>query len=263
MNGYTFSFDIPAKTLQILVATLKELETEYVNINFKDDGIHISTLDAAHISLIECHIRAQDLPRYYCGDKTVLGFKVEELYITLGHAKSDYHLTLGKPVNTNALEIITKHTGSLTRTSTTLVGLMNVEEETLETEIQTVAGELTFDSQDFKKIVSELFSMGDKVDITMEPPDNVCFRLSGSGSQRGHEIVLHPDASEKLEIRLFESVAAEFALSYISKFCKAADFRSAMKLHLITSQAGPLAMFEFYFEQGYIRFYLAPQMNND
>jgi len=259
MENCTVAFGIVAKTLKILVATLKEL-TDEINIGFYAEGIKISTMDSAHISLIDCRIRAENLPFYHCQRNLVLGIQIDPLHMVLSHAKNDCELTLSKPPDAEALEIVTKHTGNLARTATSRIPLIDIEAPAYEEEKHDYTAEMLFESQDFREIITELYSMGDKVVIVLQPPTYICFRLGGAIADQGHENVLHPEASEKLGLKLSGPVHAEFALSYLVKFCKAADFKESVMVQLQTDQPG---IFEFAFAEGFIRFYLAPQIHDD
>lgn len=259
MQNYQVAFGIPAKTLKILVATLKEL-TDEINIGFYAEGIKISTMDSALVSLIDCRIPAGKLPFYQCTRSLVIGIQIDPLHMVLSHAKNDCELLLGTPPDAEALEIVTKHTGNLARTATSRLPLIDIETQDFEPNQEEYSAEMLFDSQDFKEIITELYSMGDKVAIVLQPPAYICFRLSGAVSDQGHENVLHPDASGKLELKLSAPVEAEFALSYLVKFCKAADFKESVLVQLLTDKPG---IFEFAFAEGFIRFYLAPQIQND
>lgn len=254
------TFQLPAKELKILVAILNELSTD-VNIGFYPQGIDIATMDDAHISLIKCRIDAGKLPRYTCAERIVVGVIVEQLHRILGHAKPDNIITISKLPNTELLKMEIEHTGSLSYTSTSNIPLIDIEESQYQiTDEDYYTGRIEMLSGDYKNIIAELYSMGDKVEIKMDFTGAATFSMMAEGGA-GHEIVLHPATSENLVVEAQLPVNSSFALSYLSKFSKAAEFKQHIILKLgDTDKPG---YFEFPFQFGTIIFYLAPQVAND
>jgi proliferating cell nuclear antigen PCNA len=253
-----FSFQIPAKELKIIVAILNELSTD-INIGFYPQGVEIATMDDAHISLIKCRIDADKLPSYVLEERGVLGVIVEQLHRILGHAKVDNTVTVSKRRGTELLTVTVEHTGSLSYTSTSNIPLIDIEEDQYEPTDEEYGGCMEMLSVDFKEIVSELYSMGDKAEIKMDFTGAASFSMMGE-TGAGHEIVLHPATSANLTVDASMPVSAGFALRYLSMFSKAADFKRHVVLKLANEKPG---YFEFPFQFGAFFFYLAPQIAND
>jgi len=252
------SFQIPAKELKIVVAIFNELSTD-ITIGFYPQGIEIATMDDAHISLIKCRIDADKLPNYVCHERTPVGVIVEQLHRILSHAKVDNTVTISKLPNTELLRMTVEHTGSLSYTSTSNIPLIDIEEDDYEPTEEEYGGRMQMLSVDFKEIVSELYSMGDKVEIKMDFTGAASFSMMGE-TGAGHEIVLHPATSANLTVDASMPVSAGFALRYLSMFSKAADFKQHVVLQLANEKPG---YFEFPFQFGTFFFYLAPQVAND
>jgi len=117
-------------------------------------------------------------------------------------------------------------------------------------------------SPEFQKICSNLTTWGDTV-VIKTSKDDVTFSVSGEiGSGN---IKLKPHAADDEEggtaIDLTEAVTLTFALRKLVAFTKATSLSSSVTISL--SPDIPLAV-EYTIEQmGYIRYYLAPKIEDD
>jgi proliferating cell nuclear antigen len=263
---------IPAKELKTIVAILNELSGE-VNIGFYPEGIEISSMDSAHVSLIKCRIEGSKLPSYFCREKLVLGIQLEALHMTLSHAKPDCMLTISKPAGSaEVLQVQVEHFGSLARVSTSRLPLIELDEEQFDVEDSDYECMLEMLSSDYKDVINELFSIGDKVEISIEPTNAVSFKLSGDG-EAGHEVQLFQASSENLRVFAKLPLKSTFALSYLAKFSKASEFNNKANDFLGTvviklgfdkeKQSDKPGYFEFAHRFGSMKFYLATQISND
>jgi proliferating cell nuclear antigen len=148
--------------------------------------------------------------------------------------------------------------------------LMEIEGEQLgipETEYKV---KVTLPSNEFQRICRDLNAFGDTVTVTAEK-EGVKFSVSGdlgAGSITIRETgEIDVKEQESVVIELDETVSLTFALKYLSNFTKATPLSSHVSLNL--SADVPLNC-EYKIgsgdggaEIGYIRFYLAPKIEDD
>lgn len=118
-------------------------------------------------------------------------------------------------------------------------------------------------SSEFQKIVKDLSSMGDTVNITASK-NGVKFSVSGeelSGSINVKQNTSVDKKDESTIIELQEGVSLTFALKYLNIFAKATSLAPTVCLSL--SKDSPL-MVEYKMENiGHIRYYLAPKIDEE
>lgn len=117
-------------------------------------------------------------------------------------------------------------------------------------------------SSEFVRICRELTQLAESVRIEVE--DKVA-TFSFSGKAGAGKIKLKKNNAEKsedqIEIQCDEHVNSNYGLQYLNSFAKASSLSSHVTLHM--SNQFPL-MIEYEIENmGYVKFYLAPKMDDE
>jgi proliferating cell nuclear antigen len=117
-------------------------------------------------------------------------------------------------------------------------------------------------SSEFVRLCKELTQLAETVRIEVE---DKAATFSFSGKAGAGKIKMKKNNAEKnedqIDIRCEESVSSNYGLQYLNSFAKASSLSSLVTLHLSTQF--PL-MIEYEIENmGYVKFYLAPKMDDD
>ena len=143
-----------------------------------------------------------------------------------------------------------------------LLNLLNIEAESLgipDTEYPT---SIKMSSGEFTRLCKELSTLAEVVNVEVLD-DQAKFTFSGkSGSGN---IILKSNSAEKeedqIDIECNEKVNSSYGLQYLNSFAKASTLTNRVGLHLSSSY--PL-MIEYDIEKvGFIKFYLAPKMDDE
>lgn len=117
-------------------------------------------------------------------------------------------------------------------------------------------------SGEFTRVCRELTALAETVRLEVEGKSAI---FSFAGKSGSGKITLKSNNAEKTDDQIFiecgEKVSSSYGLQYLNSFAKASSLSSTVSLHL--SSSFPL-MIEYDIENmGFVKFYLAPKMDDD
>jgi len=139
--------------------------------------------------------------------------------------------------------------------------LMDIEEENLGIPEQEYKCKVVLDSKEFKRIINDLHALGDTCTISCNK-EGVRFSVEGDVGQAAITIKRSQSIEEGTEIRLEEPVELTFALRYLKFFAQAAILSEKVSLSM-SSDIPLLVQFDLEGQTGYIKYYLAPKIDDD
>jgi len=236
---------------------------DYANINCKKEGMMLQAMDSSKVALAYMFLRAEGFEPWKCKRKCSLGIQLENFMKLLKfmHAKDSVELNYE---NGDELDLVFKSMNEERVTNFSLK-LMEVADEGLgipEEHYQTC---VQMSSSEFLRICRDSAQIGKTLTIRVTKED-ICFSLieevgSGSVSIRNSTATGEDDELEATTIDCKEKVEMGFALRYLLHFTKATPLSKIVTLRL--SHGKPLLVEYKIDELGYIRYYLAPKINEE
>ena len=218
-------------------------------------------MDSAHVSLVALKLNESGFESYRCDKPITLGINLLDFAKILKMAMNDDTLTLRADEDNSYLQIqfVSKKND---RSVEYLLNLLNIEAEALgipDTEYPTY---IKMSSGEFTKITKELSVLSEVVNIEVTGKQA---KFTFSGKSGSGNIILKANTTENgdddIEIECDEKVSSTYGLQYLTGFAKASGLTNRIGLYL--SSSFPL-MIEYDIEKiGYIKFFLAPKMDDE
>jgi len=249
-----------ASVLKKIVEAIKELVAE-AKLECTTSGITLQAMDAAHVSLVAMLLRRDGFEAYRCDRSITLGINLENMSKVLKCASNDDSVTIRSEDDGDSVQFVFE---SKNKISNFALKLLDIESESLgipETEYKSV---VKMPATEFHRICANLTTWGDSVIITTSK-DGVTFAVAGEMGSGNVNIKqggsADAEAGEGTTIELQEPVTLNFALRKLVAFTKATSLSTSVSLSL--SDEVPLAVEYTISDLGYIRYYLAPKIEDD
>jgi len=247
--------------LKKLMEAIKDLVTD-ANFDCSSAGVSLQAMDSSHVSLVALVLRSDGFQHYRSDRNISLGINLASMAKILKCSGNDDIITLKAEDNGDQVSFMFE-SPKQTRISHFSLKLMDIDSEHLgipDTEYKCV---VKMPAQEFQRIVREIAIIGDTVKISANK-DGVKFAVSGdmgTGSIVCKQNTSVDEEGDNIQIKLEEEVSLTFALRYLNFFAKATPLSSTVSLKM--SPDVPLVV-EYAIEQmGYIRFYLAPKIEEE
>eukprot|EP00887_Chlorella_sp_A99_P002518 scaffold6.g2518.t1 len=247
--------------LKKVVEAIKDLIDD-ANFDCNSSGFSLQAMDSSHVSLVALSLRADGFEHYRCDRNVSMGMKLANLSKILKCAGNDDSITMKSEDNGDTITFVFEAPGQ-ERLSEFDLKLMDIDSEHLGIPDNEYDATVKLPSSEFQRIVKDLGSIGDTVEVAVTK-DAVKFATSGDiGSAhilcRQNRSVDKPE--EATEIDITEPVALTFALRYLNSFAKATPLSSHTVLKL--SKELPVVV-EYNIEgMGTLRFFLAPKIEDE
>lgn len=249
-----------AGTLRKIVDSIKDLVAQ-VNLEASPNGISLQAMDSAHVSLVSLSLNESGFSEYRCDKNITLGLSLVELSKLLKMASSDDTVKL-KSDSENSFLTIEFENAKSSKTSEFQLNLLTLDSESLgipDTEYPTT---VKMSSSEFFKICKELTTVADTVQIEIK--DETLAKLSYTGKSGSGKINLKScigDTEDSIIITCQEEVNSRFGLSYLNNFSKASSLSTVVEINLSLSY--PMMIHYQIEDIGFMKFYLAPKMDDD
>ncbi|KAK0552650.1 proliferating cell nuclear antigen [Tilletia horrida] len=289
-----------AQLLKKVLDAVRDLITD-ANFDCNEDGIRLQAMDNSHVALTAIELRAEGFQPYRCDRPMSIGVSLANLTKVVKTGGNDDTLTIRKDDDGDALNLMFEASKS-DRVLEYELMLMDIDSEHLGIPDTQYDAVIRMSSSEFSRIVRDLGSLSESVAIDVSK-EGVTFAAQGEignarltlkqGSATGSAVKVDDDEDEDqdeddeeevkpkarkrkrgesskssgggdgevpVSIDLQQNVNLTFSLKYLNNFAKAAPLSNAVALHL--SSEVPLLV-EFSFENGHVRFYLAPKLAED
>jgi proliferating cell nuclear antigen len=247
--------------LKKLLEAIKELLKE-ATFDCSDSGIQLQAMDDAHVSLVSMCLKSTGFDKYRCDRNLSMGINLESMVKIMKCSTNDDIMTIKAQDNADTLTIMFE-TSNQEKMSDYEMKLMNLDQEHLGIPETNYSCIIKMPSSEFTRICRDLAQFGESVIIACTKEG---VKFSTSGDIGSANIKLSQTASidkeeDAVTIEMQQAVCLTFACRYLNLFCKAAPLSS----QVILSMSGdvPLVV-EYQIEDlGYIRYYLAPKIEED
>ncbi|KAJ2380572.1 hypothetical protein GGI23_007766 [Coemansia sp. RSA 2559] len=252
-----------ASLLKKIIEAIKELVDE-ANFDFTESGIRLQAMDKSHVALSFLHLRDDGFVEYRCDRSQTLGINLGSFGKILKCAANDDQVHIKATTDDAETLMVSFESSGKDRISEFNLKLMDIDIDTVDVPDMDYQATVTMSSQEFARIVRDLSSIGDAVTIDATK-QGVKFSASGDDGNGSillkHQKLIDDEGSSSTSVEITEPVSHSLALKYLSNFAKAAPLAESVTINLI--EEAPV-MFEFKISDiGHIRFYLAPQIEED
>jgi len=247
-----------AATLKKIVAAISELITD-AKFECTPAGMTLQAMDAAHVSLVALLLRKDGFEDYTCDRPITLGINLDAMTKVLKCAGNDDTVTMKSSDDADSVTFIFE---SKNKISDFELKILDIEADTLgipEVEYKSV---MKMPAVDFQKIVGNLSTWGDAVVIATSK-HGVKFSVSGELGSGNINVKANSDVDSEsgVVLEVNDDVTLTFALKKLTSFTKATPLSTSVSLSM--SDDVPLAVEYTVEDLGYIRYYLAPKIDDD
>ncbi|XP_058754904.1 proliferating cell nuclear antigen-like [Vicia villosa] len=254
---------VQGSLLKKILESIKELVND-ANFDCSSTGFSLQAMDSSHVALVSLLLKSEGFEYYRCDRNLSMGMNLNNMAKILKFAGNDDIITIkaddGSDIDTVTFMFESPRQDKI---SDFTMKLMDIDSEHLgipEAEYHAI---VRMPSAEFARVCKDLSTIGDSVVITVSK-EGVKFSTKGDiGSAnivcRGNTGV--DKAEEAIVIEMNEPVALRFGLRYMNSFTKATPLSSSVTISL--SNEMPVVVEYKIAEMGYVRFYLAPKIEED
>jgi proliferating cell nuclear antigen len=252
---------VQGSLLKKVLESIKELVTD-ANFDCSSTGFSLQAMDSSHVALVALLLRSEGFEHYRCDRNLSMGMNLNNMAKMLKCAGNDDIITIKADDGSDTVTFMFE-SPTQDKISDFEMKLMDIDSEHLgipEAEYHAI---VRMPSAEFARICKDLSSIGDTVVISVTK-EGVKFSTKGDiGSAnivcRQNTSVDKPDDATVIEMN--EPVALQFALRYMNSFTKATPLSNTVTISL--SNELPVVVEYKIAEMGYVRFYLAPKIEED
>ncbi|KAH9626607.1 hypothetical protein KSS87_005458 [Heliosperma pusillum] len=252
---------VQGSLLKKVIESIKDLVSD-ANFDCSSSGFSLQAMDSSHVALVALLLRAEGFEHYRCDRNISMGMNLVNMAKMLKCAGNDDIITLKADDGSDTITFMFESPNQ-DKISDFEMKLMDIDSEHLgipEAEYHAI---VRMPSAEFAKICRDLSSFGDTVVISVSKEG---VKFSTSGDTGVGNIVLKQNTTvdkpeEATIIEMNEPVSLTFALRYMNSFTKATPLSNTVTISL--SSELPVVVEYKIAEMGYIRFYLAPKIEED
>jgi len=252
---------VQGSLLKKVLESLKDLVTD-ANFDCSSSGFSLQAMDSSHVALVALLLRSEGFEHYRCDRNISMGMNLNNMAKMLKCAGNDDIITIKADDGGDTVTFMFESPNQ-DRISDFEMKLMDIDSEHLgipDAEYQAI---VRMPSSEFARICKDLSSIGDTVVISVTK-EGVKFSTRGDiGSAnivcRQNTTVDKPEEATVIEMN--EPVSLTFALRYMNSFTKATSLSESVTISL--SSELPVVVEYKIADMGYIRFYLAPKIEDD
>jgi len=259
-NVFSAKFE-KAGLFKKIVEAVKEVVSE-TNFDCSPTGIGMQAMDSSHVSLVSLLLKAEGFESYECGRSLSIGLNLGSLTKILKCAQNEDSIVLNSIEGNDALKL-TFESQKNDKLAEFELKLMQIDGESLGIPEADYSSEIKMPSAEFQRICRDLTVLGDTVTISTSS-EGVKFSVAGdmgSGSIHLKGSQASVDSEEAVVVKVEEENSLTFALRYLNLFSKGSSLASKVSLSLSTKI--PLRVEYNLGDLGYLRFYLAPKIDDE
>lgn len=247
--------------LKKVLEAIKDLVTD-ANFDCSSTGFSLQAMDSSHVALVALLLRSEGFEHYRCDRNLSMGMNLNNMSKMLKCAGNDDIITIKADDGGDTVTFMFESPNQ-DKISDFEMKLMDIDSEHLgipETEYEAI---IRMPSQEFARICRDLSSIGDTVVISASKEG---VKFSTKGDIGSANIVCRQNTSvdkpeEATVIQIQQPVSLTFALRYMNSFTKATPLSNTVTISM--SSELPVVVEYKIAEMGYIRFYLAPKIEED
>ncbi|XP_039132674.1 proliferating cell nuclear antigen-like [Dioscorea cayenensis subsp. rotundata] len=252
---------VQGSVLKKVVEAIRELVTD-ANFDCSSTGLSLQAMDSSHVALVALLLRSDGFEHFRCDRNVSMGMNLANVSKILRTAGNDDIITLKADDDGDVLTFMFESPNQ-DRISDIEMKLMDIKSEHLGIPDAEYEAVVKMPSQEFLRICKDLSNIGDTVVISVTK-EGVKFSTRGDIGNanivcRQNTTVDKPEDSTTIQMK--EPVSLMFALRYMNSFTKATSLSSSVTISM--SSDLPIVVEYKIADMGYLRFYLAPKIEDD
>ncbi|XP_076900729.1 proliferating cell nuclear antigen-like [Bidens hawaiensis] len=252
---------VQGSLLKKVMESIKDLVND-ANFDCSATGFSLQAMDSSHVALVSLLLRSEGFEHYRCDRNLSMGMNLGNMAKMLRCAGNDDIVTIKADDGGDCVTFMFESPNQ-DKISDFEMKLMDIDSEHLgipEAEYEAI---VRMPSTEFARICKDLSSIGDTVMISVTKEG---IKFSTKGDIGTANIVCRQNTSvdkpeEATIIEMQTPVSLTFALRYMNSFTKATPLASQVTVSL--SSELPVVVEYKIAEMGYLRFYLAPKIEED
>ncbi|KAL1332630.1 hypothetical protein HN51_061409 [Arachis hypogaea] len=252
---------VQGSLLKKVVDAIRDLVND-ASFDCSATGFSLQAMDSSHVALVALLLRSEGFDHYRCDRNISMGMNLNNMAKMLRCAGNDDIITFKGDDGSDTVSFMFE-SPTQDKISDFEMKLMDIDSERLgipEAKYQAI---VRMPSTEFARICKDLGSIGDTVVISVTK-EGVKFSTRGDiGSAnivcRQNTDVDKPEQATTVEMN--DPVSLTFALRYMNSFTKATPLSNQVTISL--SSELPVVVEYKIAEMGYVRFYLAPKIEEE
>jgi proliferating cell nuclear antigen len=248
-----------ASLFKKLIDAIRELVNE-ANFDVSATGMQLQAMDTSHVSLVALMIRGEGFDHFRCDRGLSLGLNLASMTKVLKCAQNDDIMTLKAADEPEELTFVFE-SEKADRISDFDIKLMDIDSDHLGIPDMKYSAVVSMPAGEFQRIMRDMVTIGDSVMIECTKE---AVKFSSEGDIGKANVTVRQTTSvdnedEATTITLEEPVKLKFAVRYLNLFTRATPLSTKVTLSMQPEK--PLVVEYKVQEHGYIRYYLAPKID--
>lgn len=247
--------------LKKVLEAIKDLVND-ANFDCSASGFSLQALDSSHVALVSLLLRSEGFEHYRCDRNFSIGMNLANVSKMLKCAGNEDIVTVKADDGSDSVTFMFE-SPTQDRIADFEMKLMDIDSEHLGVPDTEYDVTVRMPSAEFATICKNLSTMGDTVVISINK-GGVTFSTkgdigTGNVTCRHNRNVDKPEEATIIEMQ--EPVSLTFALRYMNAFTKATSLSDQVAISMSSDM--PVVVEYKIAEMGYIRFYLAPKIEEE
>jgi proliferating cell nuclear antigen len=246
-----------ASLFKKIIESIKDLLGD-VNIECTESGISFKSMDSSSIALVSLSLEFEGFEYFNCKENISIGLNIESLNKILNRARDDDRLTLKIEKDSMDLLCLEFKNATSNRKNVYKLRLMDIDQSHLSIPELDYNILLKLPSQEFRRICQDLMVIDDSVVINAEKNESyVRFNAGNNIGECNIEIKSQSNEEDPITVNVGSDIDICFSLKYLLMFSKGSTLSQHVKISLLD---GMPILLEYKFDNGYVRYYLAPKV---
>lgn len=251
---------IQGTSWKILSESLKDITID-CNIEFCPEGIRMTTMDSAHISLCSLKVDGNKLERYYCDRSYIIGINTSNFHKLLKGTSASDSLTMRiNKNNMDRLQIIIENEERQSRTVASMK-LLDIDVEQMQVPDKDFDICVSMLSADLSRMTREMAMISDELRIRSDK-ETMGLVLTAEGDiGEVNQFFGKSDMSMDMTHESNTDIDGKFSLKYLVMFTKCSSLCNCVKIYLQPNY--PLMLKYEIGNCGELVFALAPKVEDE
>lgn len=232
------------------------------SLEVSSKGLSLQAMDSSHVALVSMCLRNEAFDPYRCDRNLSLGIAFKQMGKIIKCANNSDVMTLKAEDDGDVLNMVFESSNG-DRMSEFAMKLNDIDSEQVGIPEKEYSAIIKMPSGEFARVVRDLSNFGESATICVTK-DGLKFSVKGDSSNANMKFTQSGtgDNSDDVAIDLNDPCTLTFALKYLALFAKASPLAEQVTLSI--SQDAPLVVeYKIGDNLGYVRYYLAPKMEED
>ena len=226
-----FKFETSSTLIKTIITCLKEF-VDSIELTIDSTGIHISTLDEAHVCMIQFYISKQECSIFEVQKTTKVGFTINILDKVLKNAKKEITLSVD---STNSYLLVEYNSKS--RIMKYKIPCKSNYKQALILPQNEYIADISFESKTLADICTEVKNVSEECSVQINPSGKFSFYAK---DEIMGEAKIELTNSVNFKNSKINDYKVKFQVEYLSKICKIAKKMKDVKIQVPGKNGDPM-----------------------